>query len=80
MLLASMVIMITAHHTKAKFSNCFNSYSFRIIVTKFLTSIPPCRSTFFKSLGYFLAWFQDIKAINRCFFLADTTLKVDNIL
>ena len=68
MLLASMVIMITAHHTKAKFSNSFNSYSFKII-SKFLTSLPACRSTFFKILACFLAQFQDIKSINRCFFL-----------
>ena len=68
MLLASMVIMITAHHTKAKFSNCFNSYSFKII-SKFLTSLPPCRSTFFKILACFLARFQDIKRITRSFFL-----------
>ena len=71
--------MITAvHHMKAKFSNCFNSYSFKI-VSKFLTSLPPSRLTFFKILAYFLARFQDIKTINRCFFLADTPRKVDNI-
>ena len=52
----------SSHHSKAEFNNCF------IIHSRVINKLTDCTSsqTFFNTLVYFSARYQDIK---RCFFL-----------
>ena len=55
----------SSHHTKTEFKVILFYYSFKIIMSKFLTSLTSCR-LLSNILAYFLAWFQDV---NRSFSL-----------
>ena len=57
----------SSHHTKTEFKVILFYYSFKIIISKFLTSLTSCRLlSKHLQLAYFLAWFQDV---NRSFSL-----------
>ena len=57
----------SSHHTKAEFKVILFYYSFKIIISKFLTSLTSCR-LLSKHLGLFLGMISGCKQI---FFLAD---------
>ena len=57
----------SSHHTKAEFKVILFYYSFKIIISKFLTSLTSCR-LLSKHLGLFLGMVSGCK---RIFFLAD---------